>query len=61
MVLESVVVKPSVVSEFEAVVLGSSVLMLDSVVRGPSLDPDSPDVVIWLLSVVEGVHPANSG
>ena len=61
MVLEAVVVKPSVVSEFEAVVLGSSVLMLDSVVTGPSLDPDSPDVVIWLLSVVEGVHPANSG
>ena len=48
-------------SELEAVVWGSSVLMLDSVVTGPSLDPDSPDVVIWLLSVVEGVHPANSG
>ena len=36
-------------------------LVFVSVVTGPSLDPDSPDVVIWLLSVVEGVHPANSG
>ena len=56
---EEVVVfgKPSVLSEPCAVVPGSSVVF-DSVVTGPSLVPDE---VVSLLSVVEGVHPANSG
>ena len=55
-----VVGNPSVLSELgSVVVLGTSVLTLvfNSVVSCPSLVPD----VIWLISVVEGKHPANSG
>ena len=39
-------------------------LAFDSVVTSPSpvpVVPDSPAVVVSLLSVVEGTHPANSG
>ena len=58
---EEVVVsgRPSVLSELGDVVRGSLVVF-DSVVTGPSVVSDSPDVV-WLLSVVEGVHPASQG
>ena len=58
-----VVGKPSVLSELGSVVLGTSVLTLvfNTVVSCPSLVPDAPDVVNWLISVVEGMHPANSG
>ena len=58
-----VVGKPSVLSELGSVVLGTSVLTLvfNTVVSYPSLVPDAPDVVNWLISVVEGMHPANSG